>query len=676
MTPPAVGAAWRRAALGATLTAAAAGGLAAGAPGTGDGTASAATAPEPVVRGQLVIDGVPPVPAALKARLDAYQNARSARFRGWLGDTALIATRFGEVSQLHRVDAPLGMRRQLTFGAEPVWNAAVSPQPGASGFIFAKDVGGGEFHQLFWHDLATGSATLLTDGQSRHSGVVWAPSGCRFAYTTTERNGVDWDIHVRTLAPTEDDAPGSCRGVPTAERTVAVAGRGTGWSAAGFAPDGTRLLAIQYLSINASRLFEVDLETGALKRLLEGAGAVSIRDARYGAAGEDIFLSADFPGEYVNLHRRHGERGTLTNLTPSLPWDVEAFALSPDGGKLALVANEGGVGKLAVWRMPGMAPVPLPAIPPGLVQGLGFSADGKRLGFALNHALAPADVYAVDFETTTLVRWTASELGGLPSERLVAPERVSYESFDGLSIPAFLFRPHAGPPHPVLIDIHGGPEGQYRPAFSPTTQFFVNELGMAVVAPNVRGSSGYGKSWLKLDNGYRREDSVRDIGALLDWIAATEDLDAGRVAVMGGSYGGYMALAALAHFGGRLRAGIDRVGISNFVTFLETTEGYRQDLRRAEYGDERDPAMRAFLQRISPLNQVARISQPLLISQGLNDPRVPASESEQMVAALKRRGVPVWYVLARDEGHGFRKKANRDYQWAATALFLKRRVLD
>ena len=629
---------------------------------------------EPVVRGQLVIDGVPPIPAELTARLNAYQNARSASFAGWLGDAALVATRFGDVSQLHRVDAPLGMRRQLTFGKEPVWNAAVSPNRGASGFIFAKDVGGGEFHQLFWHDLATGAATLLTDGKSRYSGVAWAASGCRFAYTTTERNGVDWDIHVRSLGR-DDAASGGCT-APSAERSVAVAGRGTGWTTADFAPDETRLLAIQYFSINESRLYEVDLATGALRRLVEGAGVAAIHDARYAADGEEIFFSADLGGEFVGLHRLHMATGAVTSLTPDLPWDVEDFILAPDGGKLAFVANEGGLSKLHVRQLPSMAPLRLPAIPEGIVHSPAFTAKGERLGFVLNRAQAPGDVYAVDFATNTLVRWTASELGGLSAERLVAPELVSYPTFDGRRIPAFVFAPRDGAPHPVLIDIHGGPEGQYRPWFSPTTQFFVNELGFAVVAPNVRGSSGYGKTWLKLDNGYLREDSVRDIGALLDWLAQREDLDASRVAVMGGSYGGYMVLASLAHFGERLRAGIDRVGISNFVTFLTTTQGYRRDLRRAEYGDERDPEMRAFLERISPLNQMERMTKPLFISQGLNDPRVPASESAQMVAALKQQGVPVWYVVARDEGHGFRKKANRDYQLAAAALFLQCQVLD
>ena len=338
--------------------------------------------------------------------------------------------------------------------------------------------------------------------------------------------------------------------------------------------------------------------------------------------------------------------------------------------------NEGGISRLRVLELPHLDLVTLPATPDGIYFSLRFSADGNRLGFAVNRASAPTDVYSIDFRDGAITRWTRSEPGGLREESMAEPELVHYPTFDGREIPAFVYLPTGAGPHPVLIEIHGGPEGQYRPRFSYTTQFLVNELGLAVVAPNVRGSAGYGKAYLKLDNGYLREDSVRDIGALLDWIATRDDLDAERVVVSGGSYGGYMVLASLVHFGDRLTAGVERVGISNFVTFLENTQGYRRDLRRAEYGDERDPDMREFLERISPLNQVEKIARPMLIAQGLNDPRVPASESEQIVAALRKRDVPVWYVLARDEGHGFRKKVNRDYLTAATALFLQHHLLN
>ena len=243
-------------------------------------------------------------------------------------------------------------------------------------------------------------------------------------------------------------------------------------------------------------------------------------------------------------------------------------------------------------------------------------------------------------------------------------------------IPAFVYRPDGPGPHPVIVSIHGGPEGQARPTFSATYQLWIERLNAAVIVPNVRGSAGYGKTYLQLDNGMRREDSVRDIGALLDWIGEQPELDQERVAVFGGSYGGYMVLASSVHYSDRLKAAVDIVGISNFVTFLENTQDYRRDLRRPEYGDERDPEMRAHLQAISPLNNVEEIDVPMFVVQGENDPRVPVSEAEQMVAALRAQGSPVWYMNALNEGHGYRKKENRDLFSEATVLFLENWLLD
>ena len=624
----------------------------------GCATVTPVAPPQEASTGNLVLQGVPELPSTLLARLARYQNTRSARFLGWIGDGALVATRFGNTTQLHRVDTPLGMRRQISFFDEPVGNATVNPNPAYNGFVYVKDVGGSEFYQLFWRDLASGTNALLSDGKSRYTGASWSPSGRWLGYATTERNGADTDLHAQDLQ---------------GRKRVLQQGEGVGWRIEDWAPGEGRVLISQYLSINEARLYELDVATGQRERLLGHASAA------FGAAayGEDdaIYFTSDMDSEFRRLHRLQRSTGTVTVLTGDTPWDVETFAISHARDRLAYVTNEDGVSRLFVMRLPDAAFVALPALPSGIVSDLRFHPDGTRLGFTVRSATTPADAYSIDFEARALRRWTHSELGGLRAEDLVEPELIRFPSFDGRAIPAFVYRPRRPGPHPVIVNIHGGPESQARPSFSPSTQFYLNELGAAVIYPNVRGSRGYGKRYLLLDNGRGRENSVRDIGALLDWIAATPDLDASRVAVTGGSYGGYMVLAALVHYGDRLRAGVERVGISNFVTFLENTQPYRQDLRRAEYGDERDPAMREFLHAISPLSRVAEITTPLLISQGLNDPRVPASESEQMVAALREQGVPVWYVLAKDEGHGFRKKANRDALGAATALFLRQRLL-
>lgn len=615
--------------------------------------------------GALLMRNVPAIPAAVVERLRTYQNTRTANVLGWLDDGLLISTRFGQTNQLHRVRQPMGARQQLTFFEEPVTQAWVSPA-NDDGFIYARDVGGSEFFQLFWYDRRTGGHRLLTDGQSRYGEVVWANGGDRFAYYSTERNGRSWDIHVQALSGAVSE--------------VLAEEAGT-WMPLDFAPDDDRLLVARYVSINESRLYEIDLTTGSRRALLDDSLTVAVGEARYDGDGSGVYFTSDIGAEFMRLHRLDLATGQIQVLTSDVPWDVEAFTLSEDGSLLALSINEGGISRLVVRRLPGNRPLALPELPAGVITAAFFSPAGDRLALSVSSPTSPTDVWTVSLTERRLARWTRSEAGGLDPETFVAPDLIEYPTFDAVDgeprrIPAYVYRPAGPGRHPVLVLVHGGPEGQYRPYFSSTIQYLVRELGLAVVAPNVRGSAGYGKSYLKLDNGYRREDSVRDIGALLDWIGTTDDLDPSRVVVMGGSYGGYMVLASLVHYSGKLAAGIESVGISNFVTFLENTQPYRQDLRREEYGDERDPLMRAHLEQISPLNRVTEIRRPLMISQGANDPRVPASESEQIYQALTAAGIPVWYVLADDEGHGFRKKANRDANAAIMTLFLERYVLE
>ena len=615
----------------------------------------------------MEVRGAPEVSAGVVETLARYRNTRSAALIDWIGDDVLVATRFGDSTQLHRVETPLGMRRQVTFFAEPVRSAAVNPHDSEPGFVFLKDIGGSESYQLFWRPSDGGAAQLLSDGRSRYTGVSWSQSGRWLGYTTTERNGRDWDLHARAFDPEGGFG----------ETKVIQEGAGVGWSLEDWSADESRVLVSKYVSINEAELYEIDLATGARRQLVPDADSsegVAIGGAAYGA-GDSVHYTSDAGSEFMQLRRLDLGTGESTTLTEDVDWNVGSAAVSRDRARIAWTINEGGYSRLQAASTADGAQLALPAIPDGIVGRLRFSPDGKQLAFTLSRPVAPSDVYSIDLGSGALTRWTASELGGLREDALAEPELVHFESFDGLEIPAFVYRPAGEGPHPVLVNIHGGPEGQARPGFSWSSQFYVQELGLAVVIPNVRGSSGYGKSWLKLDNGRLREDSVRDIGALLDWIGEQPDLDADRVAVTGGSYGGYMVLASMVHFADRIRAGVERVGISNFVSFLENTQAYRRDLRRAEYGDERDPEMRAFLESIAPLHQADQIAAPLLIAQGLNDPRVPASESEQIAAALSESEIPVWYVLARDEGHGFAKKPNADYLAALTAMFLELHLL-
>lgn len=623
---------------------------------------------ERIERGNLVIEGIPDVPEALRERLRQYQNTRSAAFADWLPNSngVLVRTRFAETSQIHAVDTPLGMRRQVTFYDEPVGGGDYAPAGGPKGFLFSKDRGGDEDFQIYLHDDVDSIARLVSTGKDRHQSALWSRDGRRIAWTMSTA-----DSAKRIIWIAEAGKPESRKAVYEAEGL---------WAPMDWSHDGKRVLLFHYISIINSELHILDLASGKVTQVNPAQEPIFYGQAEFSTDGKSLFYISDENSEYRNLARHDLVSGRKTVLTEDISWDVEQFDLSPDGQRIAFSVNEGGLSRLHLRSARNNAALGAPTLPPGIISNLTFSPDGRKFAFTLNSATSPGDVWSYDLVVKRLTRWTQSEVGGLDTEKFVAPELVTFPTFDEVDgtkrpIPAFVYKPQKAGPHPVVISIHGGPEGQFRPGFNAIYQHWVNELGIAVIAPNVRGSSGYGKSYVQLDNGRKREDSVKDIGALLDWIATRKDLDKDRVMVFGGSYGGYMVLASMTHFNDRLAGAVDIVGISNFVTFLTNTKGYRRDLRRAEYGDERDPEMRAFLEKISPMTNVARIRKPLFIVQGLNDPRVPVTEAEQMLAAVRKNGGKAWYLLAKDEGHGFRKKSNTDYLSEAVALFFQEFLL-
>lgn len=627
--------------------------------------AASASDVETIERGNLRIEGIPDIPEDLSQRLQQFQNTRSASLQGWMpdGKSLLIATRFGETRQLHVVGSPGGARRQITFFDEPVGGATIGPDAERNSLLFTRDVGGSEFFQIFHFDLETGRSKMLTDGRSRYGGQNWANAADRFAYFTTQRNGRDWDIHLMNVETGESKAVLEEQGV---------------WFPADWSPDDSRMMVARYVSANETYPYILDVSTGELTSLHEGDEKVAYGGALW-AAGNAIFYISDEGSEFQRLRHRDLATGETKVLTADIDWNVEGLELSDDDKRLAFTVNEEGYSRLYLMDTDTGERLDVPDLPLGIVGGLEFSPSGQ-LALTLNTPTSVSDVYVLDLGKGDVTRWTYSEVGGLDLDSLVEPELIRYPTFDEVdgqprTIPAFVYQPPGDGPFPVVVDIHGGPEGQERPSFNSGTQFLAAEMGVAVITPNVRGSSGYGKSYLQLDNGFLREDSVKDIGALLDWIAAQPQLDEKRVAVYGGSYGGYMVLASMVHYNDRLRAGVDIVGISNFVTFLNNTQDYRRDLRRVEYGDEREPKMHEFLQKISPNNHADKITSPLFVIQGQNDPRVPASESEQMVDVIRENGGDVWYLLAMDEGHGFRKKSNRDYMMESAALFLQTHLL-
>ncbi len=615
----------------------------------------------------LVAEGIPTVPAELKSGVARYLEFRSATFNSWhpAKREMLLTTRFADATQLHLVKRPGGARKQLTFFAEPVGGGSFQPKTGEF-LIFSQDTGGGEFYQLYRYDPADGKITLLTDGKSRNTGAHWSNSGQWLAYTSTRRNGRDNDIYVINPADPKTDR-------------LLLKISGGGWEVAEWSPDDSRIILDEYISINESYLYLADAKTGAQELLTaKGAEKVAYSQAQFARDDKSALVTIDKGSEFRRLVRIDLATKKETVLIGHIPWDIDDFALSHDGKTIAFTANEDGVGVLHLLNVKTGRELRAPKLPLGAVSNLGWNKNNRDLAFNLNTARSPMDVYSLDLKTGKVERWTESETGGLDPAHFVEPKLEKLKSFDDVPISAFVYRPNRARfpgKRPVLINIHGGPEAQSRPGFQARNNYFLNEMGVAIVYPNVRGSSGYGKTYLTLDNGLKREDTVRDVGTLIDWIKRDPDLDADRIAVIGGSYGGYMSLACMTRYSDQLCCGIDVVGISNFITFLENTQDYRRDLRRVEYGDERDAAMRQFLERISPVTNVKKIKKPIFVVQGKNDPRVPVTESEQMVKAIRDNGGLVWYLMAKEEGHGFVKK-NTDFQFLATIMFLREQLMN
>lgn len=630
--------------------------------------AAFAQAPQVLVPGEnLVLDGVPSIPVSIAEQAGRYTEFRSATLQSWNPKSRemLVSTRFADVPQLHYVKFPGGARTQLTFFPERVLGGTFPPKRNDY-ILFVKDVGGGEWYQIYRYDVSSGATTLLTDGKSRNQPGAWSRKGDRLVYASTKRNGKDYDFYV--MDPLN----------PTGERMLAQLDKGEAWGTLDWSPDGTRILAMETVSANESFLWLFDAATGAKTLLTEKRDEqVSYSGGRFSVDGKKVYVTTDRESEFQRLASIDLATKKHTYLTSHINWDVSSFSLSSDGGKLAYVTNEDGVGKLHVFDTRTGKDLRIPSLPVGQVSGIEWNEDNVNLGFNLTSARSTTDVFSLNVKTGKIDRWTFSETGGLNTTQFSEPQLIKWKTYDGMMISGFLYRPAANftGKRPVIVNIHGGPEGQFLPGFLARNNYFLNDMGIALVFPNIRGSSGYGKTFLKLDNGFLREDSYKDLEALLDWIKTQPDLDGDRIMVTGGSYGGHATLAVASRYAGKIRCAVDIVGMSNLVTFLQRTEEYRRDLRRVEYGDERDPKMKEFLESIAPLKNAARISKPLFVIQGKNDPRVPASESEQIVATLKNQKTPVWYLMAKDEGHGFGKKKNADFQFYATIMFIQEFLL-
>ena len=607
--------------------------------------------------GSATLENVPAISPHISAAVQRFQNYRAATFQDWLSDgSLLIATRFGATQQIHRVAAPGGARTQITFFDEPV--AVATAIPGTDRFVLVRDTGGDEWFQLYRMGL-TGRPALLTQPGTRNLSPIFSRDGKLLVWSQATRGSAEYSLYAAD---------------PSASAPARVIHRSPGSIDPGdLSSDQRWLVFTRNLSNRESKLMLLEIASGQVRELAAKGSKALFASPHFSADDRSVLVLTDRDSDFTRLVRIDLATDRATPLTPQLEWNVDAFEVSGDGRLLAYAINEDGYSRVVIRDLIADRDLPQPQLPRGVLTDMGFSPDGSQLALGLTTATSSGDVWTWDVKKNELTRWTTSELGELDPARLAEPTLIRFKSFDGLSIPAFIYRPKGVPANrktPVIMDIHGGPEAQTLPGWNPGAQYFADVLGATVILPNVRGSAGYGKRYMNLDNAEKREDSVRDIGALLDWIAAQPNLDANRVAVYGQSYGGYMSLAVSTHYADRLVGGVERYGISDFASFLRNTESYRRDNRRAEYGDERDPKMQEVFRRIAPLANVKKITRPMLVMQGANDPRVPKSESDQVVAGIRANGTEAWYVVFADEGHGFLKKPNNDLRREVETVFL------
>lgn len=615
----------------------------------------------------LITENIPEISKDLSNKVKKYTEARGASLAGVhpVTNEIIISTRFGVTPQLHHVKQPLGDRTQITFFDEPISNAVFEPTTGKY-IIYAADAGGNEFGQLYKLDLKTLSSTMLTSGgRSQNGSVTWRKDGKGFYYSSTKRNGKDRDIYF--MDPEN----------PSSEKLVLEV-KGGGWGISDISPDFSKLLIRESISANESYIWLLDVQSGTLTEVTDRKTPNVLQSgASFSKNPNEIWLMSDKDNEFSSLSTFNLITKKFNFLTTSIPWNVENYLLSEDQKTLVFTTNEAGSNKMYIMDTASKVYKEVKGLPAGLLGSMRFNSGDTSLFFTQSTAKSASDVFELVMKTGEIIRWTKSELGQIQEEDIALPKAISWKSFDKLTISGFYYpaSPKFKGKRPVVINIHGGPEGQSMASFLGANNYFTNEMGVAFIAPNVRGSSGFGKTFLAKDNGYLRENSVKDIGALLDWIALQPELDKDKIMIMGGSYGGYMSLATAFHYADRIKCSVDIVGISNFNTFLKNTEDYRRDLRRVEYGDERIPEMAAFMEKIAPLNNIDKIKKPIFIIQGKNDPRVPLSEATQMRDKLKSNGNVVWYLEAKDEGHGFRKKPNIDFQRLAVIRFMEEYLL-
>ena len=595
--------------------------------------------------------------------IERYLNVRRASSATFGPGGERLAFRMDTTGtrQVWALDAPGSWPEQLTFYEERV--RFVDWSPTREELAFGKDEGGNERNQLFRLDADGESVVQLTEEpEAKHGWGGWSNDGDRFAFVSNRREESVFDIYVQGRDEESDEAT--------------LVYEGDGWyDVRGWSPDDS-MLAVHVARSNFDHdVYVLDLESGDLDHLTPHDGEVRYKSLNWTPDGDGFYLVTDQDSDTLYLARL-GLDGEFEVVEDGGEWNVDGINVHQDTGRFVFSRNVDGFTELTVGEFTGETSYrsfPEPELPPGTRGGTDFSPDGERIALTVSGRGENPNIHVFDVETGEAERWTRAATAGIPKETFVDSEAIRYESFDGLEIPALYSVPEGANEGetPVLVDVHGGPESQRRPSFRGLAQYFLDQ-GYALFEPNVRGSTGYGREYTHLDDVRNRMDSVADLEAAVEWLHDRPEVDPDRIAVIGGSYGGFMVLAAMTEYPDLWAAGVDIVGIANLVTFLENTGDWRRELREVEYGSLEDD--REFLEEISPVNRADRIDAPLFVAHGANDPRVPVGEAEQIAEEAREQGVPVELLVFEDEGHGFSKLENRIEAYTSIAAFLDEHV--
>lgn len=609
--------------------------------------------------------------------ISRYLNVRAAYYPALSADGRFLyfisnITGTAQVWQLNLSHGrqPIPWPEQITFAADRVLAVKPSPVKGDGRLLYSHDVGGNENMQLFLLNPDDGQERCLTTGfdNAMHIFGDWSADGKQIMFAANRRQPGLFDLYMQPLAGEarllwQNETPGYLF-----EQQLA--------------PDGKTAVFSRAHSASHVDLFQIDFESGQVRQLNASDSQAWYGGLNMSADGRSLYLLSDLDSDFKHIIQLDLETLHSKRLVAPL-WDISEQQLSPDGRYLAYTLNQGGESVLELLDLDA-GTVRSPVIEddaPGLIGWfdgrLQFSPDAQTVIFSYTSARRTSDIFMWDIAEEVATAVTRSSHGGIPQQAFVSPQLVRFPTFDEQHIPAWYYKPESGKrtasPLPAVILVHGGPESQFRPYFNFLAQYLVHN-GFAVLGPNVRGSTGYGKSYRQLDDVEKRLDSVADLAHAAQWLKQQPDINPEQIIVYGGSYGGFMVLAALTHHPDLWAAGVNIVGISNFVTFLENTSDYRRAHREAEYGSLAHD--REFLESIAPINHLDNLKVPLMVIHGANDPRVPLSEAEQLVAALQERGVPVEFLVFDDEGHGIVKLKNKLNLYPAVIAFLEKVLAD